>query len=286
MGLTARTVLTWIICTRPCTGWDSTRWGADSQCFLESYLTTELKTTGVEIQKINWTSMKTHLLKVLLMYKKIDYQYLNNSFILDTNNGYCEGMALGFQIENIVHTKNTAKAMMGHRDYQILTNVMTYHNMSLLSSRNHRAFLGADKMALVLKNLGIEPRLNGNKELSQNLQNLSLKDIFLTYTDKGIDLLCRANLFMKSHHRKMNIFIAQWIELWMEIISLEIIVYGEEEKAKMRNLQYTCLQITDPKDLGKIRAEKLDLCIKSQEVENQEKGRLYKRSSFFIIFTG
>ena len=98
MGLTARTVLTWIICTIPCTGRDSTSWGADSQCFLESYLTTELKTTGVEIQRIDWTSMKIHLLKVLLMYKKIDYQYLNNSFILDTNNGYCEGMALGFQI--------------------------------------------------------------------------------------------------------------------------------------------------------------------------------------------
>ena len=84
----------------------------------------------------------------------------------------------------------------------------------------------------------------------------------------------------------MNIFIAQWIELWIEVISLEILVYGEEEKEKMRNLLYTCLQITDPNDLGKIRAETLDLCIKSQEVDTQQKGRMSKRSSFFIISTG
>ena len=138
MRLSTRTVLTWVVCAIPCTGWNSTTSrGADSQCFLENYLTTEMKTTGVEIQKVNWTDMKIHLLKILLMYKQIDYQWLDNNFILDTNKGYCEGMALGFPIEDIIQTKNTAKAMMGHRDYQILTNVIKFHNMSLLSSRNH-----------------------------------------------------------------------------------------------------------------------------------------------------
>ena len=64
-----------------------------------------MKTTGVEIQKVNWTDMKIHLLKILLMYKQIDYQWLDNNFILDTNKWYCEGMKLGFPIEDIVQTK-------------------------------------------------------------------------------------------------------------------------------------------------------------------------------------
>ena len=72
----------------------------------------------------------------------------------------------------------------------------------------------------------------------------------------------------------------------MEIISLEIIVYGEEEKAKMRNLLYTCLQITDPNDLGKIRAETLDVCIKSQERDTQQERRMSKRSSFLSFLLG
>ena len=191
MEITACTVLSWIVCTIPYTGCYSTGWGAESQCFLESHLTTERKTTGVESEIINWNSMKINLLKLLLMYKRMDYQYLNNSFILDTNRGYCEGMSLGFKIADIVNTKNTAKAVIGHKEHQILTNVVRFHNMSLMASRNHRVFLDDQKMALVLKNLGIEPKLNGNKELTQNLQHLSLRDIFLTYTDKGIDLLCK-----------------------------------------------------------------------------------------------
>ena len=82
MRLSSRTVLTWVVCALPCTGWNSRETG--SQCFLENVLTTEMKATGVEIQKVNWTDMKIHLLKILLMYKQIDFQWLDNNFILDT----------------------------------------------------------------------------------------------------------------------------------------------------------------------------------------------------------
>ena len=151
MRLSSRTVLTWVVCALPCTGWNSR--GTGSQCFLENFLTTEMKATGVEIQKVNWTDMKLHLLKILLMFKQIDFQWLDNNFILDTNKVYCEEMKLGFPIEDIVKTKNTAKAVMGHRNYQILTNVIHFQNLSLLSSKNHRAFLETKKMASVLKTL-------------------------------------------------------------------------------------------------------------------------------------
>ena len=106
MRLSSRTVLTGVICTLTCTGWNSTTSReTDSQCFLENFLTTEMKATGVEIQKVNWTDMKLHLLKILLMFKQIDFQWLGNGFILDTNKVYCEEMKLGFPIEDIVKTK-------------------------------------------------------------------------------------------------------------------------------------------------------------------------------------
>ena len=107
--------------------------------------------------------MKINLLKLLLMYKRMDYLYLDNSFILKSNRAYCEGMSLGFKIEDIFHTKNTAKAVIGHTEHQMLTNVIRFHNMSLMASRNHRVFLNDQKMTLVLKNLGIVPKLNGKR---------------------------------------------------------------------------------------------------------------------------
>ena len=44
---------------------------------------------------------------------------------------------------------------------------------------------------------------------------------------------------------KISCGLSHQIELWIEVISLEILVYGIEEKEKMRKLLYTCLQITD-----------------------------------------
>ena len=106
MRLYTRTVLTWVLWATPCTGWNSTtNWGEESQCFLENYLTTEMKNTGVETQKVNWSDMKLHLLKILLMFKQINYSWLDSNFILDTNKVNCEGMSLGFPIEGINKAK-------------------------------------------------------------------------------------------------------------------------------------------------------------------------------------
>ena len=153
MDITACTVLilSWVVCSIPNTDCYSNGWGAASQCFLESHLTTERKTTGVENEVINWNRMKVNLLKLLLLYKKMDYLYLNNSVIVDSNRAYCEGMSLGFKIENIMHTKNTAKAVLGKKEHQLLTNVIRLHNMSLVASKHHND----QKLTLVLKNLGI-----------------------------------------------------------------------------------------------------------------------------------
>ena len=54
----------------------------------------------------------------------------------------------------------------------------------------------------------------------------------------------------------------------------------------MRKLLYTCLHITDPNDLGKIRAETLDVCIKSQERDTKQEMRMSKRSSFLSFLVG
>ena len=185
-----------------------------------------------------------------------------------------------------MHTKNTAKAVLGKKEHQLLTNVIRLHNMSLVASKHHRVFLNDQKLTLVLKNLGIEPKLNGTKGLIHNLHNLSLRDIFLTYTDKDIALLCKANYFMKNHHKKMDRFKNDWKELWMEVINLEKIIYGEDEKDQMRDLLYKCLKIKNQKELGRIKADTLDSCIKTQEVNNQKQKRLYKRSSFLSFILG
>ena len=139
-------------------------------------------------------------------------------------------MNLAFPIEHIETTKNLAKAVMTHNNYQIFTNVIHFQNLSLLTSKNHRAILQTDKMASLLKTLGVIPLLSGKKEV---LQNLSLKDETLTYTDKRMELICRANIFMRNQHKKMKAFIAQWLELWGEVINLEVLVSGERAAVYM-----------------------------------------------------
>ena len=91
---------------------------------------------------------------------------------------------------------------MPNNEYQILTDVIHFQNLSLLTSKNHRAILQTDKMASLFKTLGIIPLLSGKKEV---LQNLSLKDETLTYTDKGLKLICRANIFMKPPQKNEDI---------------------------------------------------------------------------------
>ena len=144
-----------------CTGWYSTSPTTSkqtiSQCFQETFLATEMKASEVSIQKVNWKEMKLHLLKILLMFKQMEFQWLGNRLILDTNHIYCDQMNLAFPIENIGKIKNLAKTVMPHNEYQILTDVIHFQNLSLMTSKNHRAILQTDKMASLLKTLGIIP---------------------------------------------------------------------------------------------------------------------------------
>ena len=84
----------------------------------------------------------------------------------------------------------------------------------------------------------------------------------------------------------MKNFIAQWLKLWGGIINLEVLVYGKEEKEKMRKALYKCLNITDPNEFEKIRAETLNVCITSQERDKKQEMRMSKRSSFLSFLVG
>ena len=84
----------------------------------------------------------------------------------------------------------------------------------------------------------------------------------------------------------MDRFKKEWEKLWMEIINLENIIYGDQGKDHLGNLLYKCLKIENPKELGRIKADTLDSCIKTQEVNNQKQKRLYKRSSFLSFLLG
>ena len=142
------------------------------------------------------------------MFKKIEFKWLGNGLILDTNHLYCDQMNLAFPIENIRRIKNLAKTVMPHNGFQIFTDVIHFHNLSLVTSKNYRAILQTDKMAALLQNLEITLLVPARKEV---LQNLSLRDDTLTYTDKGQGLLCRANPFMRNLHQKMSTFMTMWL---------------------------------------------------------------------------
>ena len=119
-------------------------------------------------------------------------------------------------------------------------------------------------MFITAEKYGLETKLDG-KELLHNLNNLSLKDRYLTYVDKESTLICKANLFMKQHHIKMDRFKKEWENLWMEIINLENIIYGDQGQDHLGNLLYKCLKMENPKEWDRIKAATLDTCIKTQE---------------------
>ena len=74
-----------------------------------------------------------------------------------------------------------------------------------MTSKNYRASL--------LKNLGITTLLPARKKM---LQNLSLRDETLTYTDKGQELICRANIFMRNQHKKMSTLFPNYIRCFYQ----------------------------------------------------------------------
>ena len=252
------------LCSLPTTDCYGTGRGEASECFLESILRTERKSLGIENEVINWDEIKLHMMKTLLLYKIMDYIYMDKSILVDSNRAYCEFMSLGFKIENIEVTRNSAKAVLHQMEHQLLTDVIRMGNMSLVTSTHHRVFLNDQKLSSLLKNMDILTKLDG-KELSHNLNNLSLKDRYLTYVDKESALICQANLFMKQHHIKMDRFKKEWENLWMEIFTLEDIIYGDQGQDHLGNSLYKCLKMENPKEWNRIKADKLDSCIKPRK---------------------
>ena len=197
----------------PTTHGYSTDRGESSECWLESTLETERKSLEIENEVINWDELKLHMLKTLLLYRNMDYIYLDKNIMVDHNMAYCEFMSMGFKIEHIEVAKNSANAVLHNMKYQLLTDVIRMGNMSLVTSTHHRALLDYQKLSSLLEKMNIITKLD-SKELIHNLSILSLKDRFLTYVDKESDLICQANLFMQQHHSKMVRFKKDWENLW------------------------------------------------------------------------
>ena len=138
--------------TTHCYGTDR---GGSSECWLESTLGTERKSLEIENEVINWDELKLHMLKTLLLYKRMEYTYLDKNIMVDNNMAYCEFMSLGFKIENIEVAKNSAKAVLHQMEHQLLTDVIRMGNMSLVTSTHHRVFLNDQKLSSLLKNMNI-----------------------------------------------------------------------------------------------------------------------------------
>ena len=177
---------------------------------------TERKPWEIEIELINWDKLKLNMLKTLMLYRKLDYSYLDKNIIVDKNMAYCQYMSLGFRMEKIEVAKNAAQAVIHNMKYQLLTDIIRMGNLSFVTSTHHRALLDDKKLSSLLGKMSIIPKLD-SKELVHNLSILSLQDRFLTYVNKESDLICQANLFMQKHHSKMIRFKKGWENLWVEI---------------------------------------------------------------------
>ena len=151
-------------------------------------------------------------------------------------------------------------------------------NLSFVTSTHHRALLDDKKLSSLLGKMSIIPKLD-SKELVHDLSILSLQDRLLTYVNKESDLICQANLFMQQHHSKMVRFNKGWENLWMEIFTLEDIIYGKKGQSHLGNPLFTCLKMGHPKEWDSIKTNSLDTCIKTHEKLIQEQKKLYKRSS-------
>ena len=84
------------LCSIPTTDCYGTDRGEASECLLESMLGTERKSLEIENEVINWDEIKLHMLKTLLLYKRMDYIYMDKNILVDNNRAYCESMSLGF----------------------------------------------------------------------------------------------------------------------------------------------------------------------------------------------
>ena len=85
MFLVRRTALACAMYSVLCTGWTSTSIistdHTNTKCFQETFIASELKVSEVSFQQINWKEMRNHLLKVLLMFKRIEFKWLKDDLI-------------------------------------------------------------------------------------------------------------------------------------------------------------------------------------------------------------
>ena len=177
---------------------------------------------------------------------------------------YCQYMSLGFRMEKIEAAKNAAQAVIHNSKYQLLTDIINMGNLSFVRSTHNRALLDDIKLSSLLGKMSIITNLN-SKDLSHNLRILSLQDKFLSYVNTEIELICQANLFMQKHHSKMIRFKKGWENLWLEIFTLEDLIYGKKGQNNLGNQLYTCLKLGHPNDWDSIKTNSLDTCINTHE---------------------
>ena len=65
------------------------------------------------------------------MFKRIEFKWLRDDLIWDIHHLYCDQMSLGYPIEHIRKTINLAKTEMPNTRFQIMTDVIHFHGLSL-----------------------------------------------------------------------------------------------------------------------------------------------------------
>ena len=159
-------------------------------------------------------------------------------------------------------------------------------NLSFVKSIHNKALLNDSQMSSLLGKMSIIPNLKNSKDLSQNLKLLSLQDKFLSYVNPDIELICQANLFLQGHHSKMIKFKKGWEHLWLEISTLEHLIYGKKGQNNIGNLLYKCLKLENPTEWDTIMTNSLDMCIRNHEKLIKGQKKLQKRSSIWSLILG
>ena len=158
-----------------------------SICMGESSWDTTLEPWDTEIEYVNWGRMKLDLLRKLRLYRNLDFVYLRDNIIIDVNGQYCQQLSLGFKIETIITMKNTATAAMpNNRPYQILMDICHLGNLSFVKSVHNKALLNDNQMSTLLSKMNIIPNLKHRKDMSENLEQLSLQGDMLSYINPEI----------------------------------------------------------------------------------------------------
>ena len=220
----------------------------------------------METEVVDWGRMRLDMLRKLKMYSNLDFIYLKDNMIIDVNGQYCMQLSLGFKIDSITTTKNTATAAIPHnRPYQLLTDIYKLGNLSFVKSAHNKALLNNSQMSTLFKTMSIIPNLKHRKDLSENLEQLSLQGDVLTYINPEIEIVCQSNIFLQGHHSKMVKFKTNWEQLWEEISTLEHLLYGKEGHNIRGKTPTTCLKLENQTVWETLLTLNLDRCIRDQE---------------------